>query len=270
VTPTESRSAFVAATSAGPAVDGRAPVDLSPGFTVGDRPNGGTMLALLARAGVDALPHSHPVSVSGHFLRAPQTGPAEVDVEVLRTGRSLGSARVRLEQEGRPCLEVLVTAATLPPSPTAQGAAPAPPGMPPVEECAPGKAELPGGTRVGLLEHVDLRMDPRTVGWFVGRPSGRLEMRSWARLRDGSDADPYVLLQMTDALPPAVFNVGPISWAPTVELTAHVRGLPAPGWLRVVVRGRLFADGWFDEQVEVWDSRDFLVAHAAQLALAGR
>lgn len=237
---------------------------------MGDRPNGGTMLALLARAGVAALPHDHPVSVSGHFLRAPKVGPAEVAVEVLRQGRSLASARARLEQDGAPCLEALVTAATLPPTPTVQGQPPQPPELPPVEECVPGRSELPGGVRVSLLEHVDLRLDPRTVGWFVGKPSGRLEMRGWVRMRDGSAPDPYVLLQMADALPPAVFNVGPLGWAPTVELTAHVRGLPVPGWLRVAVSGRLLADGWFDESVEVWDSSDALVATAVQLALAGR
>ena len=53
---------------------------------------------------------------------------------------------------------------------------------------------------------------------------------------------------------------------PTVELTVHVRALPAPGWLRLVQRAQLLQDGWLDESCEIWDSTDRLVAQATQLA----
>ena len=53
-----------------------------------------------------------------------------------------------------------------------------------------------------------------------------------------------------------------------LELTAHVRAKPAPGWLRVRVSTRNFAGGLLEEDAEVWDSRGRLVAQSRQLARA--
>src|SRR4029453_16916545 len=104
------------------------------------------------------------------------------------------------------------------------------------------------------------------VGWVVGRPGGRLDMRGWVRFSDGRAADPLALLQVVDALPPTSFELGLPSWAPTVELTVYLRGIPAPGRLACVVRGQLWQGGWFDEEAEVWDSAGRLVAPAHHLA----
>ena len=95
-------------------------------------------------------------------------------------------------------------------------------------------------------------------------------VRFWFRLRDGSAAgravaDPRRRL----AGRPTVFNLARYGWAPTVELTVLLRGLPAPGWLLCEARTRMLADGWFDEEATVWDSTGRLVAQSRQLALAG-
>jgi hypothetical protein len=42
-----------------------------------------------------------------------------------------------------------------------------------------------------------------------------------------------------------------------------------PGWLEVHGSGRLVSDGWFDEEVEIWDSAGRLVAQSRQLARSG-
>jgi acyl-CoA thioesterase len=237
------------------------------GWGVGDRPNGGYLLALATRAALQAVDQPHPIAVSAHFVAPPVAGPAELAVTRLRAGRSLSTTRVTLVQEQRPRLEALVSAGTLDLNGTpAWQRAPEPPTLPPVAECISGRPELPDGVRVGLLDHVDIRIDPATTGWATGSPSGRLEMRGWVRFRDGRGADPLGLLQMVDALPPASFELGIQAWAPTVELTVYVRGLPAPGWLACVVRGQLWQDGWFDEEAEVWDAGGHLVAQSRQLA----
>ena len=67
-------------------------------------------------------------------------------------------------------------------------------------------------------------------------------------------------------LPPVTFDLGLAGWVPTVELTVHLRGLPAPGWVRAVQWATLLQDGWLDEECLIWDSRDRLVAQARQLA----
>jgi acyl-CoA thioesterase len=246
--------------------------EVDGGWGVGDRPNGGYLLALATRAALHAVEQPHPIAVSAHFAAPPAAGPAELTVTRLRAGRSLSTARVTLAQEQRPRFEALVSAGTLDPNGApAWRRAPEPPALEPVAECIVGRPELPNGVRVGLLDHVDVRVDPATAGWAAGRPGGRLEMRGWVRFRDGRGADPLGLLQVVDALPPSSFELGTQEvWAPTVELTVYVRGLPAAGWLACVVRGQLWQDGWFDEEAEVWDADGHLVAQSRQLAGARR
>jgi len=244
---------------------------IDPGWTIGDRPNGGYLLALAVRAALGVVDHPHPLAVSGQFLAPPAVGPAELEVAPLRAGRTLSTARVTLVQDGRPLLEALVSAGQL----AADGApewqrASRPPDLPPVDECLRGQPDIPGGVRVNILDHLDVRLDPATAGSFLGRPSGRLEMRGWVRFHDDRPPDPLALLQAVDALPPTSFELGIPTWAPTVELTVYLRGLPAPGWLACVLRGQLWRDGWFDEDAEVWDASGRLVAQARQLAGARR
>jgi acyl-CoA thioesterase len=249
------------------AADGRgygATVD--GGWTIGGRPNGGYLLAIATRAALAEAAHPDPLAVSAHFLSPPAPGPATVAVERLRAGRSVSVLRATLGQGGAARLEALVTAGQLDGAAEPLWRAGGAPELPPPDRCVPGRPELPGGMRVPILDHLDLRLDPATMGWAVGRPGGRLEMRGWVRFHDGRPPDPLGLLQALDALPPTSFELGISAWAPTVEMTAYVRRPPAPGWLACVARGRLLQGGWFDEEAEVWDQRGALVAQSCQLA----
>jgi hypothetical protein len=53
-----------------------------------------------------------------------------------------------------------------------------------------------------------------------------------------------------------------------VQLTALLRGRPAPGWLRVESQSSTVANPWFDEDVTVIDAAGRLVCQARQLALS--
>ena len=117
-----------------------------------------------------------------------------------------------------------------------------------------------------LMERFDMRFDPDHVGWAVGEPSGRGELQAWFRLIDDREPDPIELLMVVDALPPVTMDLGMLGWAPTLELTAHVRAVPAPGWLKVRHATRNVAGGMFEEDCEVWDSAGRLVAQSRQLA----
>jgi hypothetical protein len=122
------------------------------------------------------------------------------------------------------------------------------------------------GFEVPLLAVVAERLDPATMGWAVGKPSGAGELRGWLRFDDGREPDPLALLAVVDALPPATFDLGVIGWVPTLALTAHVRAVPAPGALMVRQRARHVAGGRVDEECDVWDSTGRLVATGHQLA----
>ncbi len=121
-----------------------------------------------------------------------------------------------------------------------------------------------------LMDRFEMLFHPEHLGWAVGEPSGKGELSAWFRLVDDRDPDPISLLMVVDALPPVTFDLGMPGWAPTVELTAHIRARPAPGWLRVRHRTTNLAGGMFEEDCEVWDSADRLVAQSRQLARVPR
>ncbi|MEW2633756.1 thioesterase family protein [Streptomyces sp. NPDC048389] len=250
--------------------------ELSAGWTIIHAVNGGYLLALLGRALGDALPHSDPFSVSAHYLTASQPGPAVIRTETVRTGRTLSTGQASLFQYAQDGAEVerirvLATYGDLDALPDDVRTTAKPPAIPPIEHClgpADGPAPIPGSS--AITERLDIRLDPATVGWAVGAPSGKGEMRGWFGLADGRDADPLSLLLTVDALPPTSFELGLTGWTPTVELTTHIRCRPAPGPLRVSITTRNLAGGFLEEDADVWDSADRLVAQSRQLAKAPR
>lgn len=250
--------------------EGRYRADLDLGFGIGAGAatalNGGYLMAVLLRAVADSSPHPHPVVTSTSFLRVGRPGPAEVLVERRRTGRTASVSRATLVQDDAPIVDAQVTTGTLDSAAEASWSA-GMPRLPPVAECR--HTELTERER-GFVDRVDMRFDPATLGWLDGRPLGRPAMRAWLRLREGGEPDPFVLALAVDALPPVALNVASRGWSPTVELTWHMRAVPAPGWLAVHGSGRLISDGWFDEEVEVWDSAGRLVAQSRQIARLGR
>jgi hypothetical protein len=97
------------------------------------------------------------------------------------------------------------------------------------------------------------------------------EVRGWFAFADHRPSDPLSLALAADGFPPAVFHLElPSGWVPTVELTVHVRDVPAPGPLRAVFRTRFVTNGMFEEDSELWDSTGRLVAMSRQLALVAQ
>lgn len=228
--------------------------------------HGGWLLETVVTAALRDSSHPHPLAVSAQFSSRADLGPAEVEVERVREGRSVGSLRARLVQDGRPRVDVLLSAGTLPGSdvdPYLLDAAP--PELPDPDDCQ--RNVMPAGQpRNGILEQLDVRLDPATAGFLRGEPGGGAEVRAWVRSASGREPDPLLLLTVADALPPVTFELGVAGWVPTVELTVHLRTVPAPGWLRCVQRATVLHGGWLDEECQVWDARGRLVAQARQLA----
>ncbi|MFE2989868.1 thioesterase family protein [Streptomyces sp. NPDC059262] len=249
-------------------------IDLSAGWTIISAVNGGYLLAVLGRALGDALPHSDPFTISAHYLTASRPGPAVIRTDVVRTGRTLSTGQASLFQyddEGAEVerIRVLASYGDLDALPDDVRTTAKPPHFPPVEQCfgaQDGPTPIKGSS--AITERLALKLDPATLGWALGSPSGKGEMRAWFGLADGRDADPLSLLLAVDALPPTAFEMGLTGWVPTVELTVHVRCRPAPGPLRVSITTRNLAGGFLEEDAEVWDSQDRLVAQSRQLARA--
>ena len=245
---------------------------VAPGNATPSAVNGGVMVATMLRAVLDSSPLPYPVATSAHFLRVPLLEPGEVEVTWLKQGKTAATARATLVQDEQIVLDVTVSTGDLP----ADGGLTwtgEPPKLPPIEDCVnlgPWRGTVGTGGVAGYAAQVDLRMDPATTGWRRGEPSGIPEMRGYFRLREQRDPDAYLLAVAVDALPPVVFGLGALGWAPTVELTWYMRAVPAPGPLQVTAWCRHVSDGWFDGEAEVWDAAGKLVAQGGQLARVGR
>jgi len=258
---------------------------VAPGGATPPIVNGGVMMATVLRAVLDNSPLPHPVATSAHFLKVARLEPAEIHVTWLKKGRTAATARATLVQDDEPVLESTVTTGTVPASPgrpAGNGSAAAheelswtdhAPVLPPPEECVelgpwPGTV-APDGT-MGYAAQIRMLFDPAVVGWRQGEPNGMPQMRGYFGLREERDPDALTLALAVDGLPPVVFGLGATGWAPTVEMTMHMRMVPAPGLLRVATRSRHVSGGWFDEEAEVWDSAGNLVAQSRQIARVGR
>jgi acyl-CoA thioesterase len=258
-------SQFEQATAVTRVSEGRWSCHLDPAWSIGDKPHGGYTMATLTRAALLAADRPHPLSVSAHFLRPPTWAPAEVLTDVVRRGRTVSTVHARLVQEGKVCIEAVAAVGEISEQPL-EWTRRQPPAMAPLAESHAGEGPDPQGVR----SRSDLRMDPATLGFTRGEPAGEARMSGWMRLADGADPDPLMLIVAVDALPPVVLELGHMGWAPTVELTFLLRALPVPGWLQVHADANaLSADGWFDENAEVYDASGQLVAQSRQLALSG-
>ncbi|MGW5667765.1 thioesterase family protein [Micromonospora sp. NPDC003776] len=250
---------------------------LPDGWRVGAGINGGLLCALAARALSEELGragHRDPFALTAYFLSPCHPGPATIRTESVRTGRRLSTGAARLMQPGEDGTEVerlrvLASYGDLGALTDEVRTTAAPPRMPEPDDCVPADQAPPAFLeRAPFIRQMDLRLDPSTVGWTVGQPSGIGAQRGWLRMPDGRQPDPLLLAFAADCLPTAAFDLGVFGWVPTVELTVHVRARPSGGWLRVSHTTRNFAGGFLEEDAEIWDEAGRLVAQSRQLARA--
>ena len=249
-----------------PRGDGIYGCDISPDWWVGAGPNGGYIGAIVVRA-LSATPElaARPLrSITLHYLGRPSEGPAEVQVEADRHGRSVSFMRARLVQEGRLMataaavfaaerdgieLDQLDTPVVSPPDETA--------GLPSAPDAPPFSRQFDYLPAIGT---------PTLGGGDEALTGG------WLRLRDERPLDAAALVAFTDSWFPAVFamRTEPLA-VPTLELTVHLRGrLPREhDWALCRSRTRLARHGFLEEEAEIFSREGELLAQGRQLAIAG-
>ena len=249
--------------------DGTFTADLPAEWTIGGKPHGGFLMALLAKAAItlntgNGASLVDPLAVSAQFLRPPGVGPVLLRTDVRQTGQRATVVSVHIEQRGRSCVEGTVTTGRLPRDRAAWSDLPNQPAEPPGN--ALDVSTLPAAATFRLGESCDVRLDPTGAGFLYGHVGDPLRLRLWVRPR-GEQADPLFALVAGDISMPVTANLGRVGWSPTVQLTALIRSRPAPGWLRVQVDCRAVHGMWFDSDATVVDSTGRLVCQARQLAL---
>lgn len=242
--------------------------EIRPNWSVGRGPNGGYVAVLLLRALMDTVADAEraPRSLTIHYLLPPREGPYRIETTVERAGRSMTSLSARLEQGGRPYALALAAFSTGRQSIALTDASM--PNVPPPDACP----RLPRGfSPPAFTGNYDYR-------WAVGDPpfsnSAHARLGGWIRLAEERRADALAIAAYTDAWMPCIFpRVREPIGAPTIDLTIHFRTrLPiataAPDdYYLGVYSSKLAAEGFFEEDSEIWSKDGVLVAQSRQLAL---
>ena len=231
---------------------------------IGDRPNGGYLLAICLRALQREVALPDPLAVSAFFLRPAAPGPAVVRTEVARTGRRVVTGEARLVQDDREIVRTVASFADLSQATGRTLVLGEMPKLPPPDEAV----DILGGSPVSGIP-IAARYDYRMAafpGWMRGQPSGDPSISFWIRFKDGRAPDPLSLVAIVDASYPAVLEIGEMS-STTLELTVHVRARPTTAWLACRVTTRYVIGGYHEEDFEIWSADGTLVAQSRQLAL---
>lgn len=257
--------------------------ELNEHWTIGPKVHGGAMLALCANAartvaGGGTQDGLQPIAVSGSFLWAPDPGPLRVVTTIRKRGRRVSLVDVELNQgdrtgdersreERRTAVRATITLAEpehhAPPllsvNPVVPLMTPEPP--PGLEPIGPGH---PMADVVHLAHGCDIRPSLTTL---APRADGGPPMiEYWVRPKEGSPDVLFALL-CGDVSAPVTMGVNRSGWAPTVQLTAYLRGMPADGWLRVMCTTMQIGQEWFDEDHVVVDCEGRIIVQSRQLAL---
>ena len=241
------------------------------GWWIERGPNGGYVAALVLRALTAAVddPHRTPRSLTVHYLRPPAEGPVQMATTVERAGRSMSTVSGRLTQDGRLLALAVAAFGTSRPGPSFSDAAM--PEVPPVDEATDRSGDDP--MTVPMRERFEQRWAQGPLPFSGG--GGDAVAGGWIRLVEPRPVDHLLLAMLSDAWVPAVFGrVSPDERfsVPTVDLTVHFRaplphaGLADDDFVLVSFATRVLADGFMEEDGEVWSPDGTLLAQSRQLA----
>jgi acyl-CoA thioesterase len=229
-------------------------------------PNGGYVAALVLGAMQASLPDParRPRSLTLHYTRSPKEGrEAVVEVVQERTGGSLSTVSARLVQDDRLCVVALGSFAA--DYESAGTYAAAPPQAPPPEAIEPVRMR---DSSPALLRRLDMRPafgPPPFRGSDDGTTGG------WLALAEPQPLTATALALYADAWWPVAWSrMTELVMAPTIDLTLHFRNAPRPddaGPVLARFSTRTAAEGFYEEDGELWSSDGVLLVQSRQLAL---
>ncbi|HEX6389208.1 MAG TPA: thioesterase family protein, partial [Solirubrobacteraceae bacterium] len=218
--------------------------------------------ALAAEVGDEKVPRS----LTCHYLRVPDVGPAAIAVTVERSGRAVSTLSARMTQDGEPCVLAIAAFGVALDSALDYADLPHPGVAPPNGAPAQVHPKAPP---------IAARFD----GWPVVGPALFSEATDattggWIRTNPPTPADAFAIAQYTDAWLPAPWTRLPRpAMAPTIDLTIHFRrALPYAGAdplapVLLQVSSTTSAEGYFEEDAAIWAPDGTLLAQSRQLAL---
>jgi acyl-CoA thioesterase len=262
-------------------VEGSFRADFSEQWCAPQHPQGGVATVAMIRAMAAALdaPEQTLRSVTNVFAAPVRTGPAEIDVTVLRRGRSqsqvVATMRTPGEVAGHTAVAVFGRR-----RPGFEFTDVVIPDVPPPEECPSWRDPLPEGVELerrtfSFWENVEGRAAIGHPPWERYQPVSS-ERANWyrfdepPRLTDGT-LDPLALVVLCDTMPGAVGermgNDVPAWLPPSLDLTVHLFAPPRSDWVLGYNRARVAGEGYASAEMTLWDPEVGVVAYGTQQML---
>ena len=265
-------------------------VTLDPSWDLAQVPQGGVVTALAVRAMADAVANPDQTLRTAHttFVAQVPHGPLDIEVEILRRGRSMSHVRAEVRAAGsaRGHLTTAVFGAPrrgfaftdlepptriVPPSQCRSFRDPLPP-----EAESSGFVAMPFWDRhvegAGMLGHAPWERVRTGAGraWHVV-PNGRRH-RGWATGRSTRGRSSSLPTRCRERWPRRSGRKSATEWfGPSVDLTFHLLGDCRSAWVLAHNRARHAGDGYASIDMALWDcgpdgtDPPRLVAYATQV-----
>jgi acyl-CoA thioesterase len=259
--------------------DGVLNVNMSDQWSINHVPNGGYSMALLTRAMLGQYKMSQDklnrgrlaedkdlvaCIVTANYMDRCDPAPAQILMETICESRHFIRKQARLVQDGKERIRAMGTFVksadtSLPRRYEKKSETVAPP-----DQCL---EVPPPGEGYSLFDQVDMRLDPACAGWTSGEFADRSVQKGWIRFKENRAVDVPSITFFADSFPPCIFaSQGMVAWVPTIEYSVNVRQLPVPGWLKVIFTTRFISSGLVEEDGEIWDEENNLIAISRQIA----
>jgi acyl-CoA thioesterase len=261
-------NAFLDGTAVQPRGEARYRGEIGEDWNLRPLPQGGVVTAIALRGMAAELDRPEQTVRTLHttFVAQVAHGPVDVEVDVLRRGRSMSHLRAEVRNPGAERGHVTTAVFGAPRHGYAFTDLRPPPDVPPPAECVSFRDPVPEGAEpFEPMPFWDRLVEGRAV---IGHPPweefvpDRAEHAAWHRfdetpyLDDGT-LDPFALVVLVDMMPGAVSEkVGRLDqdwFAPSVDLTVHVLNRCRSPWLLAHNTARHAGDGYASADLALWD-----------------
>lgn len=239
-------------------------------------PNGGYIAALVMRALAEASAAEggageprYPRSLTVHYLAPPHEGPVEIETSIDKLGKTVTFVSGRMIQDGRTTGLARAVFATMREGPEFADLSP-PPVLSLVDSLVrPDDSPM-------MLPEISARFDTRMgYGGLPFSQASEAVTGGWIRYVEDRPLDCFMIAALSDAWWPAIFarTQQGVS-VPTLDLTVHFRVAHPEEFVgpsehcMAVFRSGTSAEGFVEEDGEIWSPGGKLLAQSRQLALA--
>ncbi len=238
-------------------------VTMSDQWSINHIPNGGYTMALVTRAMMGDQTLVSCITTANYMERC-DPKPAQILMETISESRHFIRKQARIVQDGKERIRAMGTFLK-----SVDTSLPRHYEKEPEKVAAPDRCLKvpPMGCGYSLFDQVDMRLDPECAGWTTGKLAEKSVQKGWIRFKEKREVDVPAITFFADCFPPCIFaSHGMVAWVPTIEYSVNVRQLPKPGWLRVIFTTRFISSGLVEEDGELWDEEDNLIAISRQIA----